>query len=244
MIDYSPYANFVERICQTNDLSNFKSNLNYTYMLEHVTTSQGSQYIDCIKQNTSISSEEIIYFCNKNDSIGNPTRGNYDFGVASPTSLRYIYHAHLILTYLQSLNLPSIDIVELGGGYGGLCLAIYNFSEKYSIKINSYTIIDLPSISKLQSIYITLQNPDLNVSFMDATTFGSNIQTSNLFFVSNYCFSEISHEFQQEYIKNLFPKVTHGFITWNHIPVYDFGFTCKVEDERPLTLNLNKYVYF
>jgi hypothetical protein len=36
----------------------------------------------------------------------------------------------------------------------------------------------------------------------------------------------------------------HGFITWNNIPVYDFGFPADVEDEVPKTGKVNKYVRF
>ena len=46
------------------------------------------------------------------------------------------------------------------------------------------------------------------------------------------------------YIKTLFPKVQHGFMAWNMIPIYDFGFKYTIEDEYPKTGDFNKYVYF
>ena len=76
------------------------------------------------------------------------------------------------------------------------------------------------------------------------------MSSSNLFLISNYSFSEIESEHQKGYIKYLFPKVSHGFIIWNHIALYDFGFKVTIEDEYPLTSNNpnpllnNKYVYF
>ncbi len=63
-------------------------------------------------------------------------------------SLGYIYHSHLILTHLKTCILDTI--VEVGGGYDGLCLALHLFAAKYNVNIKSYTIVDLPSISKLQ----------------------------------------------------------------------------------------------
>jgi hypothetical protein len=243
-IDYSIYTDYVESVCANNDLTNFKNNPSYTYMLEHVTAEQGHQYIMNIRKNTKITIKSVVSFCEMNDSFGNPFTVEYGIVTASPTSLRYIYHAHLILTHLKSLNLPSIDIVEVGGGYGGLCLAIHFFSEMYGLKINTYKIIDLPSISKLQKMYISILNTTLNIEFIDATTFGANITNNNLFLISNYCFSEISSDFQKSYVKSLFPKLSHGFMAWNFIPLYDFGFTCHVEDEEPITHPLNKYVYF
>lgn len=241
---YAVYANYVKTISNTNDLSNFKNHPSYTYMLEHVSAEQGRQYIKSIHINTKLSINDVVSFCNLNDSVGNPNTIEYGIVTASPTSLRYIYFAHLILTHIKSLNLPVLNIVEIGGGYGGLCLAIHYFSEAYGVKVNTYKIIDLLTINKLQEMYISKVNSNISVEYIDAATFGSDIKDTNLFLISTYCFSEIPLELQHSYIKTLFPKVSHGFIAWNIIPLYDFGFTLKVEDEIPSTFPNNKYLYF
>ena len=83
------------------------------------------------------------------------------------------------------------------------------------------------------------------VDCLDASTFGKNIDKNNMFLISNYCFSEVSSEYQKEYITHLFPKVVHGFMAWNCIELYNFGFNIRVEEERPNTGGkYNKYVYF
>lgn len=243
MADYSIYSSYVESICKSGNISNFKRDPSYTYMLEHVNKSQGDEYLYYIKK-TDITEDEIKEFCMINDSIGNPICSDFSIVTASPSSLRYIFHAYLILKHLQSLNLPSIDIVEIGGGYGGLSLAINHFSSKYDLKINSYTIIDLPVISKLQNIYLKSVEPSLKVDFVDSTTFGEGITKKNMFLVSNYCFSEISGDFQKKYIDTLFSKVSHGFMAWNIIPTYYFGFEFKEELEYPKTGSWNRYIYF
>jgi len=242
--DYSPYEQYVASICKGNDLSNFKRADNYTYMLEHVSSSYGQDYLDIIRRTTTLQESELQKFCALNDSIGNPNRTSYGSLTVSPTSLRYILHAHLILTHLQSLNLPSIDIVEIGGGYGGLCLAIHHFAAKYALIINSYTIIDLPAIIELQKLYLSKIDPTTPVTCVSSTTFGETIDKKNMFLVSNYCFSEISSSLQKQYIETLFPKISHGFFAWNTIPTYDFGFAFREEKEYPFTANYNKYVYF
>lgn len=246
---YARYSQYVEYICHTKDLSNFKNNSNYTYMLEHVQKDQGELYLQLILSNTNINEKEIIDFCSKNDALGNTTRQIYNIESSSisvsPTSLRYIYHAHLILTHIKTTNKPTTDIVEVGGGYGGLCLAIHHFAPKYEVAINSYRICDLTFIICLQQLYLNAVDPSLKVEFVDAIHHGENINCNDLFLVSNYCFSEISEENQKSYIEKLFPKVSHGFIAWNHIPLYDFGFCAQVEPEVPCTGGpLNKYVYF
>lgn len=240
---YETYINFINKILLNQDLSKFKSCSEYTAILEHVNPKQGKEYLSFIEKNTSIPKNMIKEFCETNDKIGNPILTQFSYFYASPTSLRYICHAHIILTYLGTLNLKKIDIVELGGGYGGLCLAIYYFSKFYNITINSYSIIDLQPVCELQKLY--LKNFEIsNINFIDSNTFGADIDNDDLFLISNYCFSEISNQLQQKYIKMLFPKVSHGFMVWNHIPVYNFGFKLNIEQEIPQTSNDNKYIYF
>lgn len=242
-VNYKTYSDYVGEICKTNNLSNFKCNPNYTYMLEHVNYNEGLEYLTNILK-VGISYEDILEYCNINDSLGNPNKVNYGKLAVSPTSLRYIFQAYLIIDYIQKLNLPSIDIVEIGGGYGGLCIAIHFFLKKLNININSYSIVDLENITNLQNKYISSVYPLLNINYINSDTYGSTIEKNNLFLVSNYCFSEIDNVHQQMYIKLLFPKVSHGFITWNNIPLYNFGFDYKEVPEYPSTAATNKYVYF
>jgi hypothetical protein len=240
---YTNYIQYINYICSQKDLSTFKSHNNYRGILEHVSPEQGQMYLNCILSKTSLSMTDIKNFCNKNDSIGSPYMSIYGELIASPTSLRYIYHSHLIFEHIKSLSLNNIDIVEVGCGYGGLCLAINFFKEKYDITINSYKLIDLKDAINLQKIYLSMLDiPD--VEYIDSDTFGKDIKDSNMFLISNYCFSEISDNLQKMYIESLFPKVSHGFMAWNHINTYNFGFDFKEVEEVPKTGSMNKYIYF
>jgi hypothetical protein len=244
---YATYSKYVGLICDKKDLSGFKSNPDYTYMLEHVSEIQGRQYLECILTLTNITTESIIDFCALNDSVGDPVKQIYNGYLlnksVSPSSLRYIYHAHLILTQMKAVG--NVDVVEVGGGYGGLCLAVHYFASKYGVSINSYRMCDLPNIIRLQKIYLDSIPSAPSVEFVDATSYGENIKCDNMFLISNYCFSEISRKNQDIYRQKLFPKVSHGFMAWNNIPVYDFGFTTRIVPEIPNTGGeLNKYVYF
>jgi hypothetical protein len=243
-IDYDNYSKFVEHVVNTKDLSFFKSHSLYIYMLEHVTEEQGNQYLSNISNKTKISFDDIKLFCELNDKQGNPNKIKFGSLETSATNLRYIWQAHLILSYFKTFNKESYDIVEVGGGYGGLCFAIYYFADLYNLKIKSYTIIDLLYPSKLQKMYLENLPIQSNINFVNATTFGANINMQGLFLISNYCFSEISESYQKLYIKYLFPKVEHGFMAWNMIPLYNFGFNTKVEEEVPNTGRFNKFIYF
>ena len=51
-----------------------------------------------------------------------PLKYNYkDFGTCSPTNLRYIYQSMLILKFMKEKLLNNVNVIEIGGGYGGLC---------------------------------------------------------------------------------------------------------------------------
>jgi hypothetical protein len=241
---YTAYTQYVADICDNKDLSDFKRNEVYRGMLEHVSPEIGTQYLSAIRGYTQLSLEDIGSFSALNDSVGKPLTANYSGLSISPSTLRYIFHSHLILSHLRKLALPQVDVVEVGGGYGGLCLALHHFAGKYGVKINSYTIIDLTDPSRLQQLYLSRVAPTLQVDFADASTFGADIDRKNMFLVSNYCFSELTHTLQKEYIAKLFPKVSHGFMAWNWIPLYHFGFSMKEEEEYPKTGPHNRYVYF
>jgi hypothetical protein len=243
---YEKYINFVKSITEDESLEifkTFKQNPNYRDILEHVSFYQGVEYLKYIEYFSNIKKEEILEFSNLNDSLGSPEKFDYGIGNISPSNLRYIFHSHIILSYIKKLKLENLNIIELGGGYGGLCLALKHFCKKYNIEIKTYKIVDLDEIIKLQEIYHKKLNIN-DVEYFKASNFGKDIKGEDYFLISNYCFSEISDSLQKKYIKNLFGKVSNGFMAWNFIPVYNFGFDCHIEDEYPLTGGNNKYVYF
>jgi hypothetical protein len=241
---YINYINHVKEVVKSKNLTNFKSNQYYREVLEHVDYNYGMNYYTAIQKYTNITHNDIVDFCELNDKIGNTVKYSFGSFSASPTSLRYIYHTHLILSYFKTLSSEPIDIVEVGGGYGGLCLCINYFLKIYNVKINSYTIIDLPDALDLQYLY--LNNFDLNypISFSPSNFFGSNIENDKLFLISNFCFSELPMEYRDKYIHNLFPKVVNGFMAWNMIPVYNFGLNIKkITEEIHTSTGLNRYIY-
>ena len=241
------YKSFCDYVRSITDVSDFKSHPSFAYMLEHVTFEQGREYLRYVKHLAPFTDAQIIDYCNDNDKYGNGTKYNYDMVYTSPTNLRYIFHAYLILKHAASLGKQTLNMVEVGCGYGGLCLALHHFSRSMNITIENYYLVDLPDISRLQELYVGKFDVYFKTHFHSAFQYGGDIVHDNLFLVSNYCFSEISDTNQKQYIAHLFPKVSHGFMTWNSIPVYDFGFSYRQESEYPNTFHIetiNKYVYF
>ena len=68
----------------------------------------------------------------------------------------------------------------------------------------------------------------------------------NSFLISNYAYSEIAIELQQEYTEKILnPYISYGFLVWNYIKLYDF-IKSKIilkEYEEPDTSNNNTNYY-
>lgn len=241
---YTIFVNYVEKIVETENLVFFKGVPDFQYMLEHVSARHGADYLELLGS-TPITTEQIKTYCCINDRIGAPMKASYSVGSVSPTSLRYLYHAHLALTHFkESVGAKPFHIVEVGGGYGGLCLAISFLASSYGVQIASYTIVDLDPIGALQKLYLAEHSLEFPVEFVSASTYGRDIQAQPLALISNYCFSEIQEEHRQRYIEELLPKTSAGFLAWNNIDVYPIGKTLRVEMERPMTGGKNRFVYF
>ena len=138
---------------------NFKSNIYYQEILEHVSETQGYDYLNTIinKFGTFYNTykTDLVNMCKENDLYGKPVKFVFcNFTECSPANLRYILHSLLILEFIINKNLNNIDFIEIGGGYGGLCFFLNKISILFNISINSYTIFDLYGPCKLQEKYL------------------------------------------------------------------------------------------
>jgi hypothetical protein len=258
---YTDYCNFVDSL-NMDELENinFKTNA-----VENVSYNFGLKYLDLIqKEFSEILFENIKDYVDLNDKYGKPKRDAFEFDnkilMASSTSLRYLYHALVILKHYE--NTKCKNIVELGGGYGGLCLAINYFGKLKGIKIQNYHLIDLPQVTNLIKKYLILHKDNIQSEIIvhNSDTYGKKIIDSDLFFISNYCYTEISEFFNKMYSKILLPRVSHGFLVWQNggnkgiFPVADaeniLGKKVIISmDERPQTdagygIYKNYFVYF
>jgi hypothetical protein len=247
---YDKYARYIDTFIDSDvETWEFKSHPDYRYMLEHVTEEQGIAYLIAIKEkyNAIYNKNKKLFkdICHENDLYGSPKKYNFDdFICCSPTNARYIFHSLLILSYMKECMLNNIDIIEIGGGYGGLCFFMYKLANIFNITINTYAIFDLPNPLMLQKKYLEKLNiHDVNYLELDSI----KKLKKNSFLISNYAFSEISFDLRQKYsISVLNPYTSHGFLAWNIIPVYPFldNKNILIENEYPMTSVMNKYVYF
>jgi hypothetical protein len=225
--DYDKYTNYVNKIIKTDKtLWTFKSSGLYTEILEHIIPYHSHLYFREIKKKFHNFYNKyksfLIKLCDKNDLYGKPNKIKFThFTTCSSTNLRYILHSLLILTFMKKHNLNNIDIIEIGGGYGGLSFFLHHISPIFNIKINSYTIFDLLNVSKLQKVYLEALNSAQNMNFYQINNYKE--LKPNSFLIANYSYSEIAMNLQKEYTEKILnPYVSYGFLVWNFIPIYDF----------------------
>lgn len=263
---YHHYEEFLKQVNTEDDLIDvaFKSNLSYTNILEHNTPEQGLEYLKCIEREfPEISYDDLREYVDVNDRWGGTTTSVFTTNKnkilgCSPSSLRYVHHALLILEDFKTSGCRQM--VEVGCGYGGLFLAINAFQDKFGISVDQYNMVDLPDVCNLVNKYLKMNKDHIRVPYriFESTQFGADVPTHSprdLYFISNYCFSEVGEDIRQEYIDALFPKVAHGFMVFQtcfgmhlssldgviHMPIL------KSEEERPQTgpeYAPNYFVYF
>ena len=212
MIEYSytDYENYISSIINQNDCMEFIRNYHYTGILENLTYDLGKQYLNVIieKYDEFFQMNKTLLYklCCLNDSIGKPFK--YPFSElndinCSAYNFRYILHSLMILNYCKELNLSEVDIIEIGGGYGGLCFNLYNLSKCFNIKINSYSIFDLEIVSKLQKKVLDSILREEFINFMTSGNYEESKLKTNSFLISNYAYDEIGSSFKTQYKRRL-----------------------------------------
>jgi len=183
----------------------FKRSKYYT-ALGHERQEHGQMYLDIIKKTAEGLLEYFPTF-QESDTIGNPIVFPYSVGQFSPTTLKYIKVLADLRNFFGGLN--KLDIVEIGGGYGGQCKIT---SDVYVP--NLYTIIDLdvavPLIKKCLEA--------LNVEHCCVLT-QDQISSDKKYdlVISNCAFSEVSKNLQRCYIDKILASAQRGYITYNRV---------------------------
>jgi len=228
---------------RTYDEMDFKSDPRYRSILEHVSFEQGQAYLDAIKTEFGYWFEthknHLIEWCKANDEVGKPVQYEYEgFSKCSPTDLRYIQHAYLILTHMMSNKLDRDDlrVVEIGGGYGGLCFFLLRLASLMSVNISEYRVFDLDAVVELQKTYL-----DHHGIKVIPCKLGDELPQSYL--ISDYALGEMPKELQSEYISKVVdPYCPWGFLTWNGEGTLGMDGAHR-ETEYPLTGD-NHFIFY
>jgi len=217
----------------------FKSDSRYRDILEHVEPQQGEQILAALPiefpEHVEVVRQRLPAIAAENDSIGRPFRAGYPSVpvMCSPQNLQYVFHALLLLRYLQKLGTRAPNVVEIGGGYGGMALYTFRLADLFDIDIQTYTIVDIPMVLEIQSRFcaalgITVETIDGS----DANALQSLVgRIESPFAFSSYGFAEFDPAMRDWYVECLLQYCPHGLMIWNawngwpHIPpnyVYPF----------------------
>lgn len=219
--DDNIYPHFCDLASKNQLIFNtFRSNQNYTGILEHVTMSQGSEYLEIIKRDNINLLNNINKF-KTSDLVGSPNTFNYEIGDISPTTIRYIKVLSDLIREFGDLS--NLDIVEIGCGYGGQSKIIMDVFE-----VKSYTLIDLPEVLELSKKYLESVGVDISKIYFKTMDM---LETANYdLFISNYAFTECDKEVQLEYFNKVISKSKYGYITANFInDIFNLDYFTKDE---------------
>ena len=185
----------VEAVHSPDAFAHFKRHPAYTCILEHVSESQGADYLAIIREQTPEMMDSIDAV-RANDEVGNPRVFDYgDIGRFSPTTLRYLK----VVSDLHSMfgSLRDFRIAEVGIGYGGQLLVVDRV-----VHTRAYHMFDLLPVLELASK--CLERQILNTAYHPQllNCFEGNIEFDLV--ISNYAFSELPIELQMQYIDKVF----------------------------------------
>jgi len=195
-------------------LNSFKSCYEYRLVLEHVTRYQGLQYLNFIVNDFTI--VEMMKRISSKE-IGNPLKYPFPFiGDISPTQIRYAKIVRDIKFLFQ--NLDFNDVIEVGIGNGTLSAQISDY-----FKVDSYTLVDLPSVINLAKKVLKPYYVQTEYKFINS---GESVDKRFDLFISNYAFSELGKESQNFYLEHFIRKSKSGYMLYNHIHENaDFSYT-------------------
>jgi len=180
----------------------FKNHPAYTHVLEHVSYEEGKEYLDEI----DIKYDHVLTDVKLNDTVGDPTTYDYDnIGNISPTTLRYLKNTSDII---NKFGRKFDSIVEIGGGYGGLCKVMSSF-----IKFDQYLLLDLEECNLLSRKYLSLFHlPTISYRPEEISEIDENFDL----LISNYALSECDRETQMMYIEKFIKKSNKFYIMHNN----------------------------
>lgn len=212
-VEYNIFRNYINK-CQlfaSNDelFNNFRMDSDYQKILEGGEIVVGDMAIhNIINKNKFNSLTQHLKEFKENDIYGNPILREYDkLGYISPTTLRYINTSFDVL-HLMGNESPK-TIIEVGGGYGGLCKTLSVLCD-----FDNYILVDQPEVIELCKKYISnFKNLENKVSFL--TSFDNQVIDQCDLFISDSAFAECGIDYQNKYIDLYIKNSKYSYITYN-----------------------------
>lgn len=234
-----------EFVADDSKFENFKQDSRYKVILEHISKEESDLFISEMKNVDSLTKKQLQEF-KENDLYGNPELHEYEFfGNMSPSTIRYIKNTLDIFDFVGNKDIKNI--VEIGGGYGGLCKTM-NVIFDY----DNYVLLDLPEANELSKKYtdkFSKLNGKVSQLSLDELDAIENIDLV----ISNYAFSECSHSAQSKYYDDVISNSEYFYMVYNNIVSGNmdsnnfFNFASKKFDiitEQEVRPSHTNYIYY
>lgn len=141
-----------------------------------------------------------------NDDIGSPQLFDYGGHIFAPDTIYYIKVLSDLIKFLGPLD--NLDIIEIGGGYGGQCKIIYDL-----FKPNTYIIIDSDQACKFQKEYLEIFGIEPFFNYLD----GGNYDLC----ISSHEFDALDIEMKLRYKAEIIDHSRSGYFITNQA-IFEF----------------------
>ena len=208
----------LKAVADEQAFASFKRDPFYSLLYQGYSFEEGLSFLHAIENH---SPSLITHFdvLRTNDEMGNPRIYDYGkYGLFSPTTLRHIQIAGRIRAHVGGAH----HIIQIGGGYGGLCKILHALSLW-----ESYTIVDLPEHLALARKVLEKEGIK-NVRFLNLDAIPLDAEYDLV--ISDLSFSEFSRRFQKIFIDRILVHARSGYILGHVFPKH-FGVEPFTPDE-------------
>jgi hypothetical protein len=217
--------------------SRFRSNSAYLKILDHVTYRQALQYralVD-LEDFPQITTEFIGKFSKIGGPLTFPFRDLH--GEVSTTFFRYLKVTRDLYGLFELGAAPVIS--EIGVGYGGQVALINQVFPSAT-----FELYDLPEVHAVTAKFLHEIGVNTGVHYVDGR---DPVPVASDLVISNYAFSELAAEVQEQYLTNVILRASSGYLTWNLLSERNLGgmglseFLNRVPDSVAFEENPNTY---
>ena len=196
----------------------FRTNPEYGIVLESGEKGIGKNNLRRLKKMAGAKwVENSIEIIAENDKFGGPELHSFDelLVKCSSSSIQYGLDYFNIKTIIGDTNGKSINVVEVGAGFGGLARLLCRFEN-----IEKYTIIDFPEVCALAKRYLENYPECLDkIAFIDASDImksWTQLEPAELF-IASASVAELNNELQCFYFTNFIQKADWSYIVYNSV---------------------------